>query len=416
MPRSVVITGLGAVSALGRGVPTLLGGLVAGRCGIGRLTLFAHTGRCQSAAEVPEGDTPTGDLPRATVRRLSRPDRFALAAATEACADAGLEAAERRAAALVVGATTGGMLETEEAFRRWRAGETRRLRVSRVLGTSLATAAAAVSQALDVRGSQETVSTACSSSALAVAMAADAIRRGDARVALAIGTDGLCRLTYAGFDALQVLDPERCRPFDRTRRGLTLGEGAGALVLEDAEHARARGARVRATLLGHGTATDAHHVTAPHPEGVGALAALRAALADAALPPHAVDYVNAHGTGTPQNDAVEMRVLRAALGAHLARVPVSSTKSQLGHTLGAAGALEAVVTALALEHGILPPTVSLGEPDPTWADVDLVTTPGRRQAIATALTSSFGFGGHNVTLVLGRTGAPALRASECEAV
>src|SRR5262249_4385395 len=150
---------------------------------------------------------------------------------------------------------------------------------------------------------------------------------------VALGTDGLCRLTQSGFDALQALDPERCRPFDRDRRGITLGEGAGALVLEDAASARARGARVRGVLLAAGPATDAQHVTAPHPEGAGALAALRAALDAAALGPDAVDYVNAHGTGTPHNDAVEIRVLRAALGRRLERIPVSATKSQLGHTL-----------------------------------------------------------------------------------
>ena len=177
-------------------------------------------------------------------------------------------------------------------------------------------------------------------------------------------------------------------------------------MLEDAAHARARGARAWARVLGTGTATDAHHPTAPHPEGAGALAALRAALAAAALPPTAIDYVNAHGTGTLQNDVVEMAVLAAALGPHRARIPVSSTKSQIGHTLGAAGALEAVASVLALDGGILPPTLGLREPDPAWADVDLVTTPGRRASIAVAVTSSFGFGGHNVTLVLGRAEAP----------
>jgi len=326
---------------------------------------------------------------------------MALSAAGEAMRMARLQSTKARVG-LVVGSTTGGMFETEEVYRRRRAGEERRFRLSRVLGTPLSNAAAAVSQALGIYGPQATLSTACSSSALAVALAADAIRRGQARVALALGADGLCRLTYAGFDALQALDPDRCRPFDRDRRGLSLGEGAAALVLEDAEHARARGARARAALLGHGTATDAHHPTAPHPEGRGALAALRAALAAAELPPEAIDYVNAHGTGTPQNDAMEVGVLRAVLGPRLARVPLSASKSQLGHCLGAAGAIEAAVTVLALDEGIVPPTVGLRAPDPAWADLDLVCTPGRRAPLGAALTSSYGFGGHNVTLVLGR--------------
>ena len=401
MPAGVAITGLGAVTALGGDVGALAAAVVDGRSGIGPLTAFVHQGRCALAAEVPEGGGGNA-LPPPLARRLSRADRFALAAADQACRQAGLDAGLRREALLYVGATTGGLRETEEAYRRRRAGEDRRFRVSRLLGTPLATPAAVVSQVLGVFGPRATFSTACSSSALAIAAAANAIRRGRARVALAIGCDQLCRLTYAGFDALQALDPAPCRPFDRERRGLSLGEGAGALVLEDLEQARARGAKVRALVLGAGTATDAHHVTAPHPDGAGARAALMAALAAARLEPAAVDYVNAHGTGTRQNDAVEIAALRAVFGRHLAHVPISSSKSQVGHTLAAAGAIEAVVTVLGLEHGCLPPTLNLRTPDPAWDDLDLVPTAGRRMRIGIAVSSSFGFGGHNVTLVFGR--------------
>jgi 3-oxoacyl-[acyl-carrier-protein] synthase II len=406
VPAPVVITGLGAVTALGGDVAALSAALGDGRCGIGALTLFAHRGRCRIAAQIPE--LPARDLGAAAAltpseqRRLSRPDRFALAAVAEACRSAGLDPTLRRDAALFAGATTGGMLGPEEAYRRRTAGESRRYRLSPFLGMPLATAAAAVSQALGIRGPQATVSTACSSSALAVAMAADAVRSGATRVAVAFGTDALCRLTYAGFDGLQALDLVPCRPFDRDRRGLSLGEGAAALVLEDAEHARARGARPRAALLGHASTSDAHHVTAPHPEGAGAVAALVAALAAAGTPPEAVDYVNAHGSGTVQNDAVEVAALRAVLGRRLSTVPVSSTKSQLGHCLGAAGAIEAVVTVLALDEGIVPPTVGLAHPDPAWADLDLVPAAGRRRPLRVAVSSSYGFGGHNVSLVLAR--------------
>ena len=402
MTSTIAITGLGAVSAVGGDVPALTAALIEGRCGIAALTLFPYQGRSTMAAEVRGPVAAPDALPVATARRLSRPDRFAFAAASEACRDAGLDPELRSAAALTLGATTGGMFESEEVYRRRQAGEAGRFRLSRLLGTSLTTATSVVSQALGIYGPQTTVSTACSSSALAIALAAEAIRRGRARVALAVGTDGLCRLTYAGFDALQAIDPEACRPFDARRRGLSLGEGAAALVLEDAAHARARGARSRALLLGHANGTDAHHVTAPHPEGAGALAAFRGALAAAAVPPEAIDYVNAHGSGTRQNDAVEVAVLRTVLGSRLARVPISSTKSQIGHTLGAAGALEAVVTVLALEGGILPPTLGLREPDPSFGELDLVPRAGRRMAIAVAASSSYGFGGHNVTLVLGR--------------
>ncbi len=402
MPAGVAITGLGAVTALGADVTALATAVVEGRSGIGPLTQFTHQGRCALAAEVPEeaGAMVLGELPPATRRRLSRADRFALAAAEQACRHAGLDAALRREAVLTVGATTGGMRETEEAYRRRRAGVDRRWRLSRLLGTSLATPAAAISQALGMFGARTTFSTACSSSALAIAAGAEAIRRGRARAALAVGCDQLCRLTYAGFDALQALDPVPCRPFDRERHGLSLGEGAAAVVLEDAAHARARGARIWALVLGAGSATDAHHVTAPHPDGAGARAALEAALEAAGVPPAAVDYVNAHGSGTRQNDAVEVAVLRAVFGPRLSHVPVSSSKAQVGHCLAAAGAIEAVITVLALEHGVLPPTLHLRVPE--WDDLDFVSTAGRRARLGVAVSSSSGFGGHNVTLVLAR--------------
>jgi 3-oxoacyl-[acyl-carrier-protein] synthase II len=262
-----------------------------------------------------------------------------------------------------------------------------------------------VSQGLGLFGPRVTFSTACSSSALAVAAAAAAIRQGRTAIALAVGADQLCRLTYAGFDSLQALDPEPCRPFDRDRRGLTLGEGAGALVLEHVDHARARGARVRGMLLGEATSTDAHHVTAPHPDGDGAARALSAALAAAAMAPEAVDYANAHGSGTRQNDEVEIRVLRRIFGRRLPQLPISSSKSQVGHCLAAAGAIEAVITVLALERGLLPPTVHLRTPEEAWADLDLVPAPGRRAPLGIAVSSSYGFGGHNVTLVVARAEA-----------
>jgi 3-oxoacyl-[acyl-carrier-protein] synthase II len=401
--RAVAITGIGAVTALGADVPALAAGVASGRCGIGPLTRFAHEGRCRIAAEAAEtSPAALAALPPATARRLSGADRFALAAAEEACRDAGLAAEDRRAAALFVGATTGGMRQTEEAYRRRRAGEDARFRLSSLLGTPLSTPAAVVSQALGMFGPRATISTACSSSALAIATAADVIARGRSDVALAVGTDQLCRLTYAGFDALQALDLEPCRPFDAGRRGLSLGEGGAALVLEDVARALARGARIRAVVLGHATATDAHHVTAPRPDGAGSRRALCDALAMAGVAPEGIDYVNAHGSGTRQNDEVEIAILRAVLGSRLRHVPVSSSKSQVGHCLAAAGAIEAVVTVLALESGIVPPTANLQAPDPAWADLDLVPSPGRRAAMQVAVSTSSGFGGHNVTLVLGR--------------
>lgn len=402
MAEAIAITGVGQVSALGGDVPALARAIREGQCGIGPLTLFAHRGRAAVAAQVGELPAVATALEPAAARRLTRSDRLALAAAGEACRMAGLEPTDRADAGVCVGTTTAGMLGTEEAYRRWRAGEHRRLRYSGFVGMPLTTVGAALSQALGLFGPRTTVSTACSSGALAVAAASGMVVRGEAPVAIAVGVDSLCRLTYAGFDALQALDPRPCRPFDADRRGLSLGEGAGALVLERADHARGRGATIRALLLGCGVSADAHHVTAPHPEGAGALAALRSALEGAGVAPEAVDYVNAHGSGTKHNDETEITALRAVFGPRLARVPVSSSKSQLGHCLAAAGALEAVVTIAALGEGILPATVTLASADPSWSDLDLVPTPGRRAALGIAVSSSYGFGGHNVTLVLGR--------------
>jgi 3-oxoacyl-[acyl-carrier-protein] synthase II len=396
----IAITGIGQVSALGGDVPALAAGVREGRCGIRALTLFPHRGRAAIAAEAPTPAAMTTSLSPAEARRLSRSDRLALSAADEACRMAGLDAPLRADAALAVGTTTAGMLETEEAYRRWRAGEERQVRLSRVVGMPLATVGAAVSQVLGIFGPKTTVSTACSSSALAVVTAAEQVARGDVAVAVVVGVDSLCRLTYAGFDALQALDVDPCRPFDASRRGLSLGEGAGALVLERVDHARARGAAIRAVLLGTAVSADAHHVTAPHPESVGALSAFHGALAAAGVVADAVDYVNAHGSGTKHNDEAEVAALRAVFGRRLARVPVSSSKSQIGHCLAAAGALEAIVTITALDEGVVPATVTFRESDAAWGDMDFVPTPGRRAPLGVAVSSSYGFGGHNVSLVL----------------
>lgn len=408
MSRSrVAVTGLGAVTALGADVASLAAALADGRRAIGPLTRFAHAGRCAIAAQVPELTAEAVDgararLSAATGRRLSYPDRLGLAATAQALRQARLVVDARGDVGVYVGASVGGMADAETAYERRQDGRDPRYRLSRLVRAPLSNTAAALAQGLGLQGPRATFSTACSSSALAIAEAADAIARGRVRQAVAVGTDALCRITFSGFDALQALDARPCRPFAADRAGLSLGEGAAALVLEDVDVARARGAQPLAFVLGHGVATDAHHVTAPHPEGAGARAALEAALDAAGVSPDAVDYVNAHGTGTPKNDAIEVAVLRAVLGDRLPRVPVSSTKAQVGHCLAAAGAVEAVVTVLALAQGLVPPTAGLAGVDPDFADLDLVPVPGRRQPLGIAVSSSFGFGGHNVTLVFGR--------------
>jgi 3-oxoacyl-[acyl-carrier-protein] synthase II len=248
-------------------------------------------------------------------------------------------------------------------------------------------------------GPRHTVVTACSSGAVALAEAAELIADGVVECAVAGGVDAVTRLCFMGFNALKLLDPEPCRPFDRDRRGMSIGEGAAFVVLEAAEHARARGARAYAELAGYGMTTDAYHVTAPQPEGEGMVRAMRAALATAGVAAADVGYVNAHGTATPQNDRIEARAITEVFGA--GRLLVSSNKSMIGHTMAAAGSLEAVATILTLTHETVPPTTNLVTPDPE-VDFDCVPRVAREVAVGHAISNSFGFGGQNITLLFRR--------------
>jgi 3-oxoacyl-[acyl-carrier-protein] synthase II len=399
--RTVVVTGAGTINALGTGWRTYLDALVEGRSGIGPLRAFDPAGhRSTLAAEVAEAAVPS-NVPSALARRLSRADVFAVIAASEAVREAGLDARDLARAGITLGATVGGMREAEGAM----LGPTGTLglHIDRQVVTAfpLCTSGNIVAGVLGLQGPRLTVSTACTSSANAIALAADAIHAGRAAVMLAGGADVLCRLTYAGFNALQALDPEPCRPFDRERQGLTLGEGAAVLVLEDATHARARGASPWARLGGHGMSADAYHLTAPRPDGAAAVRALLNALTTSGTAPEAVDYVNAHGSGTRANDVTETRILKTVFGRRAYRLPISSTKSMIGHCLGAAGALEALAGVLALRHGVIPPTLGLLHADPE-CDLDYVPTTARRQSLGTVVSNLYGFGGTNTSLVFTR--------------
>jgi 3-oxoacyl-[acyl-carrier-protein] synthase II len=394
----VVVTGMGVVSALGPDLVAFAEGLRAGRCGIRQLDLFELPGgRSDLVGQAEEPALP--ELGAALPPRTSRPDRFGLRAALSAVADAGLQPAQLADAAVVFGIGTGGAAETEGYLRALLDDPSAPLPPAGVLVAHQPAAVTDLTaRALSAWGPRSTVMTACSSSAIALSQARDLITLGRCQVAIAGGAEGLCRLTCAGFSALRATSPDYCRPFDLDRKGLNLGEGAAVLVLESAEHARRRGARVYARLAGAGLSCDAHHMTAPHPEGAGALRAMRAALRDAALPPTAVGYVNAHGTATPHNDAAESAALRALLGAHADKVPVSSIKSMVGHTLGAAGAIEAVAAVLALVDGVLPPTVNLLHPDPAFG-LDFICGAARAARVQTVLSASFAFGGNNAVLI-----------------
>ncbi|MEW6273189.1 MAG: beta-ketoacyl-[acyl-carrier-protein] synthase family protein [Thermodesulfobacteriota bacterium] len=403
-PRTrVVVTGMGAVTAAGPDVPALRAALHGDTTCIRRVTLFDTSGlRVHVAGEVSALPRPAL-LPRAALVRASRSDRLALLALEEALQRSGLElpwtAPER--VGVAVGSSTGGMLEIE-GYRgeRLRGGPVRRLR-PHLAAATVAAPCGLVAAATGALGPRSAPSTACSSGAIALATAAAWIRAGAADVVLAGGTDALARMTFSGFHALQALSPDPCRPFDATRQGLTLGEGAGIVIMESERHARARGARVLAELAGAGMSCDASHPTAPHAEARGAALALAAALRDADATPEQIDYVNAHGTGTPQNDASETLALKRVLGEAAGRVAVSSTKALIGHLLGAAGAVEAIVTVLAIEDAFAPPTLHLTERDPA-CDLDFVPQRGRALEIRTAVSNSYGFGGNNCSLVLRR--------------
>jgi len=406
--RRVAISGLGAVSPYGWGVRALERGLESGQAAIGAFTAFdAAEHRTRLAGEVPP---PEHDpLPRLRAReraRLTRSELYALAAACEAWEAAALEQlpAPRRVG-VFFGSTTGGMYEGEHFVRALRAGRAPRAGRS-LLGAQQNNAPGdAIARLLGLCGPVETDSAACAAATMSLGAALEAVRSGEVELALAGGADSLCQLTYAGFNSLRAIDESAARPFRADRAGLSIGEGAGVLVLESFEHARARGRAIELELAGAGASCDAHHMTAPDPEGAGAARALRAALADAGLEPASIDFVNAHGTGTPHNDAAEGHALRSVFGERTARLPLTSTKGAVGHLLGACGALEAVATALCLCAGRVHATPGAGEVDPEIG-IDLVLGEARAlDAARAAISLNLAFGGANAALVLRRVEA-----------
>jgi 3-oxoacyl-(acyl-carrier-protein) synthase len=408
--RRVAISGLGAVSPYGWGVRALELGLESGRAAIGAIRAFdAAAHRTQLAGEVPAPALdPLPELRPRERARLTRSELYALAAAYEAWHAAGLaQLPHPRRVGVFFGSTTGGMYEGEHFVRELRAGRAPRAGSSRLGAQQNNAPGDAIARALALCGPVETDSAACAAASMSLGAALAAVRSGEVELALAGGADALCQLTYAGFNALRAVDDSAARPFRADRGGLSIGEGAGVLVLESFEHARARGRAIELELAGAGASCDAHHMTAPEPEGAGAARALRAALADAGLEPAAIDFVNAHGTGTPHNDAAEGRALHAVFGARTARLPLTSTKGAVGHLLGACGALEAVATALCLRAQRVHATPGAGPADPEIG-IDLVLGEPRALAAAhAAISLNLAFGGANAALVLRRVHAAA---------
>lgn len=410
MSTRVVVTGLGAVTPLGNDVPTLWENLLAGRSGAGPITQFDPAGlEVRFAAEVKDFD-PVALFGRREARRHDRFTLFAMEAARQAIADAGLrfEDEDREAAGVLIGTGIGGVLTLLENYDLIRQSGPRRVSPFMIPMMMPNAASAAIAIAYGLRGPNLCVSSACATGAHAIGEAAQVIRRGDAAVMICGGSEAAIHpLSIAGFANMGALstrndDPARAsRPFDAGRDGFVLGEGAGVIVLESLEHARARGARIYCELAGYGASCDAFHIAAPEESGEGAALAMRRALADAGLPPEAVDYINAHGTGTPLNDRIETRAIRAVFGPHADLLAVSSTKSMIGHLMGAAGAVEAIACIKSLETGWVHPTINYETPDPE-CDLDYVPNQARRLEPRIILSNSFGFGGHNGCLIFRR--------------
>jgi len=400
-PHRVVITGTGIVTALGIGWRTNADGFRSGRQAFRPVTLFdTSRQRVNISAEVdlPAELPPTRLTPK-QLRRLDRAARMLLLAAYEAWTHAGWSPDDRTP--LVLGTTGGGMALGEDYLRHaLHQPATQSYQPTRIAHYQIQRQALDVCEAFGFSGPLIAISNACASGANAVGHAWELLRSGAAQRVLTGGYDALCQLTFAGFDSLQALAPTPCRPFDAGRNGLSLGEGAAILALETLEHAQQRGATILGEIIGYAAATDVHHLTQPHPQGDAAVATMTAACAIAGITPEQVDYVNAHGTATPQNDSTEAAAINRWAGACAATLPVSSTKASIGHLLGAAGAVETVVSLMALREQWLPPEIALTRPDPA-CQFPIVRQPTNTR-VNVVLTNSFGFGGANATLILRR--------------
>jgi 3-oxoacyl-[acyl-carrier-protein] synthase II len=399
----VAVTGLGIISAIGESVPEFKEGLFNGKCGIGPISLFDTKGfMTQSAAQVKSMNLKT--LPGSRgIRRISRCDLLGLIAAREALSDSGLkfDTCDRNDIGVVLGGGAGGMLSWEK-YRRELWSKKARPRPSLLLSSASCTLTDLIASRYKLTGSRATIVTACSSSATSIGFASDLIRSGAHEIVITGGSESLSEVTFAGFNALRVVDPEYCRPFDKNRRGLSLGEGAAILVLEDYEKAKNREATIYAEVLGYATNSDAFHMTSPDPEAMGMSRVMVKALERANVVANQVDYINAHGTATRANDQFETQAIKKVFGEKNAGdLAISSTKSMVGHCLGAGGAIEAVATILALREQVAPPTIHLDEPDPD-CDLDYVPLQSRPRKIRIALSNSFAFGGNNTSLVFGR--------------
>ena len=406
--KRVAVTGLGAVTPLGNSAPATWASAVEGTSGIDWIRAFdASDFPVRVAAEVKDFD-PTSVASPKEARRLDRNVLLALGAATEAFTDAGLNGFDPTRVGIVLGSAIGGFLGVMEQAEVLRERGASRVSPHFLPNVLVDSASGQVAISLGIRGPNYAVVSACATGSHAIGEGAELIKRGDADAVLAGGTEACMHpLILAGFCAMRGLAPEdehpprASRPFDATRAGFVMGEGACVLLLEDYDRARSRGADIYAEVLGYGASNDAHHMAQPDPEFVGVAEMMEAALRRANVEPQQVGYVNAHGTSTPLGDAAETRALKQVFGDHAYRLAVSSTKSMTGHCFGAAGAIEAMMCVLALKEGVIPPTINYVHPDPE-CDLDYVPNEARRVQVDVTLSNAMGLGGHNGCVLLGR--------------
>lgn len=407
----VVITGMGAITPLGLGKDAFWEGLVAGRNGIVRITQFdASPYECQIAGEV-QGFDPGNYMDPKEARRMARCSQFAIAAAQEAGQDAGIgkNRTNPERTGVVFGTAIGGVDEADKGMQDFRSRNAARAKPFAVTASIPNMPAHHISREFQTLGPISTIVTACATGTQTIGEGAEQIRRGAADVIFAGGTEALIKdFAMAGFGGMRALPihyndaPERAsRPFDKDREGFVFSEGAGVVILESLDHARKRGARAYAEVLGHASSSDAFHVAQPDPSAAGAIRAMRWALEDARVDLRDVDYINAHGSSTPLNDPLETFAIKRLFGESAYEIPISSTKSMIGHPMGASGTLEAIACVMSLQTGILHPTRNLDEPDPE-CDLDYVPRCAREHKVNIVLSNSFGLGGQNACLVLGR--------------
>jgi 3-oxoacyl-[acyl-carrier-protein] synthase II len=375
--------------------------MLAGLCGLRPVTLFDVSAfRSQIAGEIDTFDLQARFTPYQR-RRWSRSEQFGVVAAAEALEDAGLlvDELDRTRVGVLLGAGTGDLVRNEEYYFRLLTNGIDRSRPTWIHHHFSNAPVDVLAQHFDLQGARSCVVAACSSSTIAIGQAADLIQDGELDAAICGGTDALARLTFSGFNALRLMDPEPCKPFDKARQGMSIGEGAAMLVLEDMARAQARGATIYAELAGHGLSCEAYHATAPEPEGRAVGGTIRSALDSAGVDPGEVDHVNCHGTATPQNDRAESRGLHVVFGERARQIPVNSIKSMVGHCLGTAGAIEAAVLALTIKRGVIPPTIHHDTTDPE-CEVDVVANVAREVPVRCGVSTSLAFGGNDAALVM----------------